>query len=140
MENKKVLAYGYFSNLGINTRENAMKHFENFISLNKNWKLEQVYLYTGQQTTNNNIINQIEEKIMKKEVDIVVLLKLKHLGNEKDFFNFVDKALANNVDVISLKDNFNTLDKNCKIQYILARNMFEKTRRKNNKSKNELDK
>lgn len=76
---------------------------------------------------------------MKKEVDIVVLLKLKHLGNEKDFFNFVDKALANNVDVISLKDNFNTLDKNCKIQYILARNMFGKPRR-NNKSKNELDK
>ena len=112
----------------------------NFIILNKNWKLEQVYLYTGQQTTNNNIINQIEEKIMKKEVDIVVLLKLKHLGNEKDFFNFVDKALENNVDVIYLKDNFNTIDKNCKIQYILARNMFEKTRRKNNKSKNELDK
>lgn len=139
MENKKVIAYGYFSNLGINTRENAMKHLENFMSLNKNWKLEQVYLYTGQQITNNNIINQIEEKIMKKEVDIVVLLKLKHLGNEKDFFNFVDKALANNVDVISLKDNFNTLDKNCKIQYILARNMFGKPRR-NNKSKNELDK
>lgn len=140
MESKKVIAYGYFSDLGINTRENAMKHFENYIKLNKNWKLEHVYLYTGSKTRNDDMIKKIEESIEKKEVDIVVLFKLKHLGKEKDFYNFVDKALAYNVNVISLKDNFNTMDKNCIIQYELMRKMYGKLSRKSNKYKNVLDK
>lgn len=140
MENKRVIAYGYFSDLGINTRENAMKHFEDYIKLNENWKLEKVYLYTGSKIRNDNMIKQIEESIEKKEVDIVILLKLKHLGKERDFYNFVDKALANNVNVISIRDNFNTLDNSCRIQYQIIREMLnEEKKLRRNRNNRALD-
>lgn len=129
MENKKVIAYGYFSDLGINTRENAIQHFEDYISKNKNWSLKEIYLHTGSKQRNDEMIRKIENKIENKEVDIIVLLKLKHLGKEKDFYNFVDKALANDVDVVSIKDDFNTLDSYCKTKYYIMRTMFEERKK-----------
>lgn len=75
------------------------------------------------------MIRKIENKIENKEVDIIVLLKLKHLGKEKDFYNFVDKALANDVDVVSIKDDFNTLDSYCKTKYYIMRTMFEERKK-----------
>lgn len=133
MESKKVVAYGYFSNFGINTKENAMQHFQNYISQNRNWELKEVYLYTGSKIRNTEMIEKIVKSIENKEIDIVVLLKLRHLGKEKDFYNFVDKALAKNVNVISLKDNFNTLDDNCRIQYLVIREMMKGRKGRNKK-------
>ncbi len=129
MENKKVIAYGYFSGLGISTRENAEEHFKDYISKNKKWSLKEIYLHTGSKQRNDEMIRKIENKIENKEVDIIVLLKLKHLGKEKDFYNFVDKALANDVDVVSIKDDFNTLDSYCKTKYYIMRTMFEERKK-----------
>ena len=87
--------------------------------------MKEVYLYTGSKIRNTEMIEKIVKSIENKEIDIVVLLKLRHLGKEKDFYNLVDKALAKNVNVISLKDNFNTLDDNCRIQYLVIREMMK---------------
>ena len=74
-------------------------------------------------------------------VDIVILLKFKHLGNNrKDYFSFIDKALENDVDVISIGDRFTTLGETGKINYRILRSFFEmeekvKAKRKENRGK-----
>ena len=140
---KRVIAYGFFSDMGINTGENAIKNIKNFIKQtnNKEWNLQHIYLYTGKIKKDNEQIKEINRLIENKLVDIVILLKFKHLGNcRKDYFSFIDKALANNVDVISIGDRFTTLGESGKINYRILRSIFEteekvKAKRKENRDK-----
>ncbi len=46
---KRVIVYGFFSDVGINTGENTIKNIKNFIehTNNKEWNLQHIYLYTG---------------------------------------------------------------------------------------------
>lgn len=62
------------------------------------------------------MLQKLKAAIKDNKADIVILLKLRHLGNRKqDFYDFADTALAHHVDVISIADNFITLDKDCKM-------------------------
>lgn len=140
---KRVIAYGFFSDMGINTWENAIKNIKNFIKQtnNKEWNLQHIYLYTGKIKKDNEQIKEINRLIENKLVDIVILLKFKHLGNNrKDYFSFIDKALENDVDVISIGDRFTTLGETGKINYRILRSFFEmeekvKAKRKENRGK-----
>lgn len=140
---KRVIAYGFFSDMGINTGENAIKNIKNFIEQtnNKEWNLQHIYLYTGKIKKDNEQIKEINRLIENKLVDIVILLKFKHLGNNrKDYFSFIDKALENDVDVISIGDRFTTLGETGKINYRILRSFFEmeekvKAKRKENRGK-----
>ena len=140
---KRVIAYGFFSDMGINPGENAINNIKNFIEQtnNKEWNLQHIYLYTGKIKKDNEQIKEINRLIENKLVDIVILLKFKHLGNNrKDYFSFIDKALANDVDVISIGDRFTTLGETGKINYRILRSFFEmeekvKAKRKENRGK-----
>ena len=140
---KRVIAYGFFSDMGINTGKNAIKNIKNFIKQtnNKEWNLQHIYLYTGKIKKDNEQIKEINRLIENKLVDIVILLKFKHLGNNrKDYFSFIDKALENDVDVISIGDRFTTLGETGKINYRILRSFFEmeekvKAKRKENRGK-----
>lgn len=109
---KKVVAYGCYSDVGINTLENLNRYFEIYAKCHEEWQLIKIYAHKGRRDIKNIEFAEMRKNVINGEADIIITKSIVKFGNSiAEAYKIIEELKEKNIEVYFIREDLRTFSK-----------------------------